>query len=197
MLSLFWLFQAFGTIGVTLFLPLIVQSVSKQGSFVVSLLSAMSFFLACVFMYANGRHSDRTGERGWHLGGPLLLAGGMLGLAVFTGNQWLAYVMLVVAVGLNWAATPVFWATTTEYLSGPAAAVSIALINSIANIAGLGLPPVMGWIKDTTQSYDYALLMVAVALLAGGMLGLYLGGQRKRQVMRDAILEGHKNVHSA
>lgn len=71
------------------------------------------------------------------------------------------------------------------------------MINSIANIAGLGLPPVMGWIKDTTQSYDYALLLVAVALLAGGMLGLYLGGQRKRQVMRDVILEGHKNVHSA
>ena len=197
LLSLFWLLQAFGTIGVTLFLPLIVQSVSRQGSFVVSLLSAMPFFLACVFMYANGRHSDRTGERGWHLGGPLLLAGGMLGLAVFTGNQWLAYVMLVVAVGLNWAATPVFWATTTEYLSGPAAAVSIALINSIANIAGLGLPPVMGWIKDTTLSYDYALLMVAVALLAGGVLGLYLGGQRKRQVVRDAIREGRENVHSA
>jgi len=179
LLSLFWLLQAFGTIGVTLFLPLIVQSVSKQGSFVVSLLSAMPFFLACVFMYLNGRHSDRTGERGLHLGGPLLLAGVLLGLAVFTGNQWLAYVMLVAAVGLNWAATPVFWATTTEYLSGPAAAVSIALINSIANIAGLGLPPVMGWIKDATQSYDYALLLVAVALLAGGVLGMYLGGGRR------------------
>jgi len=75
---------------------------------------------------------------------------------------------------LNWAATPVFWATTTEYLSGAAAAASIALINSIANIAGLGLPPVMGWIKDATQSYDSALLMVAIALFAGGLLGLYV-----------------------
>jgi hypothetical protein len=93
---------------------------------------------------------------------------------VATSNPWLAYGLLVVAVGLNWAATPVFWATTTEYLSGAAAAASIALINSIANVAGLGLPPVMGWIKDSTQSYDYALLLVSAALLAGGVLGFYL-----------------------
>jgi ACS family tartrate transporter-like MFS transporter len=161
LLSLFWLLQAFGTIGITLFLPLIVKSVSGQESFTVSVLSALPFLFACVFMYFNGTHSDRKGERGWHL-------------AVWTSNPWLAYGLLVVAVGLNWAATPVFWATTTEYLSGAAAAASIALINSIANIAGLGLPPVMGWIKDATQSYDYALLLVSAALLVGGVLGLFL-----------------------
>lgn len=172
LLSLFWLLQAFGTIGVTLFLPLIVKSVSGQASFTVSVLSALPFLFACVFMYFNGGHSDRKRERAWHLGLPLILAGALLALAVATTNSWLAYVLLVVAVGLNWAATPVFWATTTEYLSGVAAAASIALINSIANVAGLGLPPIMGWIKDTTQSYDYALMLVALALVVGGMLGV-------------------------
>lgn len=185
LLSLFWLLQAFGTIGITLFLPLIVQSVSRQGSFTVSVMSALPFLVACVMMYFNGRHSDRTGERGRHLGVPLLAAGVLLAVAVFSGNAWLAYGLLVLAVGLNWAATPVFWATTTEYLSGPAAAVSIALINSIANLAGLGLPPVMGWMKDVTDNYDYALLMVAGALLAGGVLGIYLGAKKVRKVLRE------------
>lgn len=191
LLSLFWLLQAFGTIGITLFLPLIVQSVSGQGAFTVSLLSALPFLFACLFMYLNGRHSDLSGERGLHLGGPLLGAGLLLGLAVFTDNQPLAYAMLVFTVALNWAATPVFWATTTEYLSGPAAAVSIALINAIANIAGLGLPPVMGWIKDTTHSYDYALLLVACALLVGGLLGLYLGGGQVRRLVQDYSSRSH------
>lgn len=185
LLSLFWLLQAFGTIGITLFLPLIVQSVSKQGSFTVSVMSALPFLVACVLMYFNGRHSDKTGERGRHLGVPLLAAGVLLAVAVFSGNAWLAYGLLVLAVGLNWAATPVFWATTTEYLSGPAAAVSIALINSIANLAGLVLPPVMGWMKDVTDNYDYALLMVAGALLAGGVLGIYLGAGKVHQVVHD------------
>ena len=149
-------------------------------------------------MYFNGTHSDRTRERGWHLGLPLMLAGVLLAGAVATANAWLAYVLLVIAVGLNWAATPVFWATTTEYLSGPAAAVSIALINSIANIAGLGLPPVMGWIKDATHSYDYALLLVAAALLAGGLLGLYLGGgKRSRKVTTVSVAGGIDEINRA
>ncbi|WP_258195056.1 hypothetical protein [Pseudomonas japonica] len=80
-----------------------------------------------------------------------------------------------------------FWATTTEYLSGAAAAASIALINSIANIAGLGLPPVMGWIKDSTGSYDYALLLVAGALLAGGVLGLYLARAPKPAAIGEGV----------
>lgn len=174
LLSAFWLLQAFGTIGVTLFLPLIVKSVSGQASFTVSALSALPFLFACIFMYCNGAHSDKHVERAWHLGLPLMLAGVLLALAVISGHPQLAYGLLVIAVGLNWAATPVFWATTTEYLSGAAAAASIALINSIANIAGLGLPPVMGWIKDSTGSYDGALFLVAGALVVGGLLGVYL-----------------------
>jgi ACS family tartrate transporter-like MFS transporter len=179
MLSLFWFLQAFGTLGVTLFLPLIVRSVSSQSDFIVTLLSALPFLFACVFMYANGRHSDRSGERALHLGIPMLAAGALLIAAIYCGNQTLSYALLVPTIALNWAATPVFWAVTTEYLSGTAAAVSIAMINAIANICGVGLPPLMGYIKDTTGHYDYALLLVAAALLTGGVLGLYLGGGRR------------------
>ena len=178
MLSLFWFLQAFGTLGVTLFLPLIVHSVSGRSDFIVSLLSALPFLFACVFMYLNGRHSDLSGERALHLGVPMLAAGVLLAGAIYCGNQTLAYAMLVVTIALNWAATPVFWSVTTEYLSGAAAAVSIALINAVANICGVALPPLMGFIKDTTNTYDYALLLVAAALLLGGVLGLYLGGGR-------------------
>jgi ABC-type cobalamin transport system permease subunit len=64
---------------------------------------------------------------------------------------------------------------TTEYLAGGvAAAGAIALINAVANMAGVGLPPVMGYIKDQTDNYDYGLLLIAGALLLGGMLGLAL-----------------------
>jgi ACS family tartrate transporter-like MFS transporter len=181
-LSLFWFLQAFGTLGVTLFLPLIVRSVSSQSDLIVTMLSALPFLCACVFMYLNGRHSDRSGERAWHLGVPMLGSGALLVTAIYCGNQTLSYVLLVVTVALNWAATPVFWAVTTEYLSGTAAAVSIALINGIANICGVGLPPLMGYIKDTTNTYDYALLLVAAALLAGGVLGFDLGARLEKSV---------------
>lgn len=187
LLACFWLMQAFGTIGLIQFIPLIVQSVSGKASFVVTLLSALPFVLACFLMYANGRHSDARNERALHLGLPLLGAGLALGGAVASGSQELSYALFVIAIALNWSAVPVFWATTTGYLSGPAAAVSIALINSIANLAGLGLPPVMGWIKDVTHSYDYGLLVVATAFIVGGTLGLYLGADKTRRAPRTTI----------
>jgi MFS transporter, ACS family, tartrate transporter len=174
LLSLFWFLQAFATLGITVFLPLIVRSVSTQSDLIVTLLSGLPFLFACVFMYLNGRHSDRSGERALHLGAPLLGAGVLLIAAIYCGNQTLAYALLVVTIALSWAATPVFWAVTTEYLSGAAAAVSIGLINGVANICGVALPPLMGFIKDTTNTYDYALLLVAAALLCGGALGLYV-----------------------
>lgn len=179
LLSLFWLLQAFGTIGVTLFLPQILKMISGSTNLVVSILSALPFLLACVLMYANGRHSDARGERKLHLGVPLLVSGILLVASIYAGNPIATYLMLLVAVGLNWAVTPVFWAVTTEYLAGGAAAAgAIALINAVANLAGVGLPPAMGFIRDRTGSYDQGLLLVSAALLAGGALGLVLGKNR-------------------
>jgi MFS family permease len=181
LLALFWLLQAFGTIGVTLFMPLIVKGLSGQNNLAVSLLSALPFLLACILMYWNGHHSDKSGERALHLGLPLAAAGVLMAAAVFAAQGGMllpAYVLLVAAVGLNWASTPVFWAVTTEHVSGVAAAASIALINATANIAGLALPPLIGRIKDVTNSYDYGVLMIAAALVFGGLLGLRLAPPR-------------------
>src|SRR5688572_30754001 len=56
MLSLVWFLQAFCSIGITLFLPLIIKSVAtEQSNFVISVLSAIPFAFAAIFMYVNGR----------------------------------------------------------------------------------------------------------------------------------------------
>ena len=173
LLSLVWFLQAFGSIGITLFLPLILKSIaSEQSNFVISLLSAVPFIFACLFMYLNGRHSDLTKERSLHMGLPLILASVSLGVAIYSDNLLISYILLVLTVGFNFALTPVFWAVTTEKLAGVAAAASIAFINTIANFVGLGLPPVLGKIKDVTHSYHYGLLIVAIALVLGGIIGI-------------------------
>jgi MFS transporter, ACS family, tartrate transporter len=174
LLSLFWLLQAFGTIGITLFLPQILKGVSGGTDFIISLLSALPFLFACIFMYFNGRNSDSKGERRLHLGLPLLISGILLIVSIYT-NTTTTYVLLVASVALNWSVTPVFWAVTTEYLSsGTVAAGSIAMINALANIAGATLPYIMGYIRDITGSYNYALWIVGIALMGGGFLGLAL-----------------------
>ena len=173
LLSLVWFLQAFGSIGITLFMPLIIKSMLRdQSNIVISLFSAVPFLCACLFMYLNGRHSDTTRERSLHLGLPLIFSGLALGIAIYSSNLWFAWVLLVLCVGFNFALTPVFWAVTTEKLSGVTAAASIAFINTVANFVGLGLPPILGKIKDTTDSYHSGLLIVAVALIIGGVVGI-------------------------
>ncbi|CAI2413585.1 MFS transporter [Serratia liquefaciens] len=176
LLSLMWLLQAFGTIGIGLFLPLIIKGVvSEQSNFIITLLSAVPFLFACLFMYFNGHYSDTRRARALPLGLPLILSGLLLLGAIFSTNLALAYVLLVFTIALNWAIIPIFWAVTTETVSGVAAAASIALINAVANIVGLALPPIIGRIKDMTNSYDAALIMVAIALVFGGIIGLQVG----------------------
>lgn len=185
--SLVWLLQAFGSIGVTLFLPQILKGLSGNSNFEVSLLSAAPFLLACVLMYANGWHSDRVRERRWHLAVPLAGAGVALLLAVFSGNLLLSYVLLLVSVALNWALVPAFWAAATEYISGVAGAGAAAIINATANLAGLGLPPVIGWLRDTTGNYNAPLVVIATALVAGGVLAaIVTPGARTRLPARSA-----------
>ncbi|GEB37154.1 MFS transporter [Gluconacetobacter liquefaciens] len=179
-LAMVWLLQAFGTIGVTLFMPLLIKSMSGGDTLLVGLLSALPFLLACILMYANGRHSDHTGERALHLGLPLLLSGLLLAgsiLVARTGASVAAYGLLIAAVGLNWAATPVFWAATAGQLSGAASAAGIGLINAMAQFAGMGLPPLIGRIRDATGSYDSGMLLIAAALATGGLVGLKAAGR--------------------
>ena len=174
LLSLFWLLQAFGTIGITLFLPQIVKGISNGSDLMVSLLSALPFLFACILMYFNSKNSDLTGERRLHLGIPLLISGFLLISATYTGTT-VTFVFLAASVALNWAVTPVFWAVTTEYLSGgTVAAGSIALINAMANLAGAALPYLIGYLRDITGNYDYALWIVGIALISGGFLGMAL-----------------------
>lgn len=75
------------------------------------------------------------------------------------------------ALGI-WGALGPFWALPTAFLSGTAAAGSLALINSVGNLGGFVAPYVIGLIKDATNSFTGGLLLMAAALLVGGILAL-------------------------
>ena len=71
------------------------------------------------------------------------------------------------AIGI-FCALPVFWYLPSAFLTGAAAAVGIALINSVGNTAGFAAPYVTGWMADLTGSFEAGMWVVgAVVLLAG------------------------------
>ena len=73
---------------------------------------------------------------------------------------------------IGWiAATPLFFTTTTEYLSKASAAGGIALISSLGNLGPAAGPSVTGWITAQTGSPVYSMgLVMAFYVLSGTIL---------------------------
>jgi ACS family tartrate transporter-like MFS transporter len=93
-----------------------------------------------------------------------------------TMNQpYLAIIGFVIAnVGVN-SAIPVFWTIPTTFLTGTAAAVAIALINSVAQFAGIFGPWLIGVSKDVTGGFELALGALGGCLVIACVVILYFG----------------------
>jgi MFS transporter, ACS family, tartrate transporter len=140
----------------------------------VGFLNALPASAAVVAMVLWARHSDRTGERTWHVVLACLLAAAGLAFAgLATGVVTVLVALTLVNIGIS-SAKPPLWSMPTLFLSGPAAAAGIATINSIGNLGGFVGPAMIGWIKDQTGSFVGGLYFVAGLLVLSAVLTLLL-----------------------
>ncbi|MBI3855280.1 MAG: MFS transporter [Planctomycetes bacterium] len=165
---------ATGAYGFEIWLPGIVKSLSGGSDFKSAMLSAIPYIVATVGMVIVGHHSDRTGERRWHVALSMFASTVGFILATRLQNPVLALSALSLAwVGLKAAQGP-FWAIPPAFLTGTAAAGGIALINSIANLGGQIGPWLVGWLRKETGNFSAGLLMSAGLLFVSGALALTL-----------------------
>lgn len=150
---------AYSTYGIVYFLPQIVKQFGLT-NMQTGLVSAIPFAVGTVGMIWYGRRSDRLLERRSHAAIAFILAALGLMVTALSPNPYIRLVALSVASFGAFSTLPVFWSMPTAFLSGAAAAAGVAYINSIANVAGFVGPFVMGWIKDTTGSFDGGLLVI-------------------------------------
>ena len=163
--------------GVLIFLPLIVKGLGVSSSWWIGVISALPYLFAFVAMNYWGWHSDRSGERIWHLIGGYLLCGAGLTACVIIGigHPVLTMIALICAIVGSQSAGPIFWALPTALLTGAAAAGGIGLINSISNLGGFVGPWVFGLVKDATGSDNIALLCLALLPFLAIILFLVVG----------------------
>ncbi|HKU32021.1 MFS transporter [Arthrobacter sp. NyZ413] len=122
------------------------------------------FLFGWIGMMVNGWLSDRRQESRWHTACAAAL--GALGLILAAiAQQAASPVGVVLALALSAAGTmgsiPVFWSLPPRFMSGTALAAGLALINSIANLAGYFAPQFLGVIKTTTGVYSTGLYIIA------------------------------------
>jgi ACS family tartrate transporter-like MFS transporter len=159
-LSMIYLFSVTAGYGIVFFLPQILKSLGHS-NFVTGVLTAIPYAIGVAGLLLWGHSSDRRGERRWHLIVALAVAAvGLVGVAWFHGSYWAIAAMAIVAVG-SYGSRPSFWPMPSMFLTGAAAAAGIALINSIGNLGGYVGPFIVGWIKDSTGSFQMGLYFLA------------------------------------
>jgi nitrate/nitrite transporter NarK len=86
------------------------------------------------------------------------------------------------------SAIPVFWQMPNRLLTGAAAAAGVALINSIANLAGFVAPWLIGEVKSSTGALSIGFYVVAAVEAAAFVIILAAipGTPRAGPLVRDA-----------
>ena len=164
---------ALGLYGISFWLPQIIKETITTDNLRIGVISAIPWLVAGVVMTWNGRRSDHSGERRWHTAGPAFVGGLALGVSALPGvGGWAGIAAITVATAGILSAMSCFWSLPTAMLSGTAAAVGIAWINSIGNLAGYASPFLVGRIRDASHSMVAALWLLGGALVASGLLVL-------------------------
>jgi ACS family tartrate transporter-like MFS transporter len=177
-LSLVYFGTSAGLYTLGIWAPQIIKEFGLS-SLQVGFLNALPGIVAVVAMVLWARHSDRTGERTWHVVGACVLASLGLVFAGFAGTALAVLLALtLVNIGIS-SAKPPLWSMPTMFLSGSAAAAGIATINSIGNLGGFVGPAMIGWIKDLTGSFQGGLYFVAGLLVLSAVLTLILARSQR------------------
>jgi ACS family tartrate transporter-like MFS transporter len=167
-----------GIYGYEMWLPSIIKEFYELSYSIVGLINAIPYLIAVIVMLIIGYHSDKTGERRWHVAIAAFAAAAGFGLSAYLQNPYLAMIALMASlVGLKSAMGP-FWALSTTFLSGTAAAGGIALINSVGNLGGFVGPALVGIVNDRTGSIEMSLWILGGALLLMGVLILSIRHSR-------------------
>jgi ACS family tartrate transporter-like MFS transporter len=185
-LSLVYFGTSAGLYTLGIWAPQIIKEFGLS-SLQVGFLNALPGVVAVAAMVLWARHSDRSGERTWHVVGACLLASLGLVLAGFAGSVIAVLLALtLVNVGIS-SAKPPLWSMPTLFLSGSAAAAGIATINSIGNLGGFVGPAMIGWIKDLTGSFQGGLFFVAGLLVLSAILTLVLARSQRTSAAAAAL----------
>jgi len=166
-------------------LPIVLRAATGWSMGRVGWLIAGVGGLGAVSMIGAAIHSDRTGERKWHVVIPTVVMAGAMLVAGLRLDGWVGVAALALAAVSYYAVQGPMLSLCSAVLPGRAAAVGIAAINTCAIVGGFVGPNWMGWMREATGSYAVGVggLSVPCLLAASSMIWLVkkeTAGTRKR-----------------
>jgi MFS transporter, ACS family, tartrate transporter len=180
--GLLWFCLLCGSYGVIFWLPQIIQSLTGFSPLIIGLIGALPWIGVALGMYFNARHSDRTGERYWHVAVPAVVAAAALLTAWQMGPGLAAMVLLLVAgLGLG-SAQGGFWAIPTQLLKPASFSVAVVGINILGSAGGFVMPQLMGIARERSGGFTAPTLLVVSVLLLAVLLVAAIRVRYRREI---------------
>jgi ACS family tartrate transporter-like MFS transporter len=171
-LSMIYFMSVTANYGIVFFMPQIVKGMSLSNQ-MTGFVTAIPYIVGTVGLLLWGYSSDRFHERRWHLiVASILAAVGLAGAGWFGSSYWALVGMAIATTGI-YGSRAAFWPMPSMFLTGTAAAGAIALINATGNLGGYVGPFVVGWIKDSTKSFEAGLYFLAACALACAVITFF------------------------
>ncbi len=168
--GLLWFCLLSGSYGIMFWLPQMIKRLSGLTPAQIGWVNALPWLGVVLGTYYNAAHSDRTGERFWHIAVPALVAAGAL-LAAWSIGPGPAGMLALFVAGLGLGgATGAFWALPISLLSARTLAVGAVAINITGTAGGLVMPHLVGYVLERTGTLAGPTCLVAAALLLSAAL---------------------------
>lgn len=193
LLAIIYFSKTMAIYGVGFFAPTLIKGLTVGLSNAqIGLINAIPYFFATILMVWWGAHSDKTGERRWHVAiSVFLCAIGLVGLGLVK-TPVLAVVFLTVVYCGAYSIYGAFWAMTGMVFTGTSAAVAMASINSIANLGGFVGPVGIGALKAATGGNYAGFYVISALLFISTAITLSLKFGRKSDLNTEVIEQAKK-----
>jgi ACS family tartrate transporter-like MFS transporter len=172
--SVLWFCLLSGAYGIIFWLPQTVRQLSGLSAFQIGLVTALPWAGAMIGTYYNSAHSDRTGERFFHISIPALISAAALVCAWISGPGLSGLALLFIAGATLGAAQGAFWALPTSLLNPRTFAVAAVAINIAGSSGGLVIPYVLGLVRERNGSVAAPTLLIAGILVFAALLVAYI-----------------------
>jgi len=182
--ALLWFCLLSGAYGIMFWLPQMIKQLSHLSPLQIGFINALPWLGAMIGTYFNSRHSDRTGERFFHISVPAVVAAAAIFSAWSLGAGAAGLIVLFIAgLGLG-AAQGAFWALPTSALTPTTFAVAAVAINIAGSSGGLIIPHLVGYVRERSGSFAGPTILIACLLLLAAVLVTFI----RRMFFADPVL---------
>lgn len=157
-----------GSIGVGLWMPQIIKQMGVSHT-ATGFLTALPYICGAVGMLFWAQRANASGNRIRWISAALVIAALALASSAVVDQPVMKMIALCFTVSGILAFQASFWALPSGFLTGSAAAGGLAMIVSVGNLGGFVGPSLIGYIRQTSGEFMWALLAVSAVLLVGAL----------------------------